>query len=206
VVVAGYGWCGKGVSLRARALGARVIVTEIDPIKANEALMDGYDVMPMLAAAPLGDVFITVTGNIDVIRREHMLAMKDGAILANAGHFDVEVSKKDLSALAEEVSTVRQNIEAYRLRSGNRLYLLAEGRLVNLAAGDGHPAEVMDLSFSLQALSLVYILEHGARLGPALIDVPAEIDRRVARLKLSVSGVGIDVLSAEQEHYLGQWA
>jgi adenosylhomocysteinase len=208
VVVAGYGWCGKGVSMRAKALGAQVIVTEIDPIKANEALMDGFDVMPMLDAAAQGDIFITVTGNIDVIRQEHMLVMKDGAILSNAGHFDVEVSKKDLSALAGPPREVRQHIEAYQLPDGRRLYLLAEGRLVNLAAGDGHPAEVMDLSFSLQALSLLYVIEHAAELSQLnnrLVSVPENIDRQVARLKLQVSGVQIDTLSPEQTRYLSQW-
>jgi adenosylhomocysteinase len=205
VGVAGYGGCGKGVSLRAKALGASVIVTEIDPIKANEALMDGHEVLPMQEAAAQGDIFITVTGNIDVIRAEHMQVMKDGAILANAGHFDVEVSKPGLDSLAVRKYRARNNIEAYELKDGRKLYLLAEGRLVNLAAGDGHPAEVMDLSFSLQALSLIHVIRNGATLEKRLYSVPTAIDRQVAALKLSVSGVSIDTLSPEQERYISQF-
>ncbi|ADI02001.1 MAG TPA: adenosylhomocysteinase [Syntrophothermus lipocalidus] len=205
VVVAGYGWCGKGVSMRAKGLGARVIVTEIDPIKANEALLDGFEVMPMQQAAIEGDVFITVTGNVNVIRREHMAVMKDNAILANAGHFDVEVSKPDLEASAVSRRTLKNNIEEYLLPDGRRLYLLAEGRLVNLAAGDGHPAEVMDLSFSLQALSLLYMLDNQERLLPRVYNVPEEIDRKVAELRLRSLGVEIDRLTQEQERYLASW-
>lgn len=205
VVVAGYGWCGKGVSMRALGMGARVIITEIDPIKANEAIMDGFEVMPMSEAAKIGDLFITVTGNINVIREEHMKLMKDNVIMANAGHFDVEINKGDLNKLAVEKRTVRNNIEEFLLPDGRRLYLLAEGRLVNLAAGDGHPAEVMDLSFSLQALSLIYVIENRDKLGPHVYNVPEEIDQRVATLKLQASKCSIDVLTEEQSQYLASW-
>ena len=205
VVVAGYGWCGKGVSMRALGMGARIIITEIDPIKANEAIMDGFEVMPMSTAATLGDIFITVTGNINVIRKEHMAVMKDKAIMANAGHFDVEINKNDLAALAVSRRIVRNNIEEFKLADGRRLYLLAEGRLVNLAAGDGHPAEVMDLSFSLQALSLLYVIENRSRLENKVYNVPDSIDQRVASLRLEAEGVRIDELSPEQEKYLASW-
>ncbi|MDD2509752.1 MAG: adenosylhomocysteinase [Syntrophomonas sp.] len=205
VVVAGYGWCGKGVSMRALGMGARIIITEIDPIKANEAIMDGFEVMPMSTAATLGDIFITVTGNINVIRKEHMAIMKDKAIMANAGHFDVEINKNDLAALAVSRRIVRNNIEEFRLADDRRLYLLAEGRLVNLAAGDGHPAEVMDLSFSLQALSLLYVIENRSRLENKVYNVPERIDQRVARLRLEAEGIRIDELSSEQEKYLASW-
>jgi len=205
VVVAGYGWCGKGVSMRAKGLGARIIITEIDPIKANEAILDGFQVMPMQEAARLGDVFITVTGNINVIRREHLAVMKDNAILANAGHFDVEISKPDLQALATSTRVLKNNIEEFVLEDGRKLYLLAEGRLVNLAAGDGHPAEVMDLSFSLQALSLLYLIENRSRLAPGVYNVPAEIDRKVARLRLKALNIEIDELTPEQSAYLASW-
>jgi adenosylhomocysteinase len=205
VVVAGYGWCGKGVSMRALGMGAKVIITEIDPIKANEAIMDGFQVMPMSAAARLGDIFITVTGNINVIRGEHMEVMRDGAIMANAGHFDVEISKQDLTSLACAKRLLKNNIEEFTLSDGRRLYLLAEGRLVNLAAGDGHPAEVMDLSFSLQAMSLVYLLQNRQELGCHVYNVPAAIDQTVARLKLQTAGVAIDGLTTEQKAYLADW-
>ncbi|MEN6392046.1 MAG: adenosylhomocysteinase, partial [Syntrophomonas sp.] len=205
VVVAGYGWCGKGVSMRALGMGAKIIVTEIDPIKANEAIMDGFQVMTMEDAAALGDVFITVTGNINVVRKEHMQLMKDNAIMANAGHFDVEISKPDLLYLAQSHRTLKNNIEEYLLPDGRRLHLLAEGRLVNLAAGDGHPAEVMDLSFSLQALSLLYVIQNRAALKPQVYKVPEEIDKRVALLRLQSQGVTIDSLSSEQELYLKSW-
>ncbi len=205
VVVAGYGWCGKGVSMRALGMGAKVIITEIDPVKANEAIMDGFRVMPMTEAAKIGDVFITVTGNIDVIRREHLEQMEDGAIMANAGHFDVEISKKDLNALAVQQRLLKDNIEEFVLSDGRKLYLLAEGRLVNLAAGDGHPAEVMDLSFSLQALSLIHVIQEHNRLGNHVYNVPEEIDRKVAWLKLQTGGVNIDTLTPEQERYLAEW-
>ena len=205
VVVIGYGWCGKGVSLRAKGLGANVIVTEIDPIKANEAIMDGFKVMPMSEAARYGDYFITVTGNCNVIRREHFEVMKDNAIMCNAGHFDVEISKPDLTALAVSKKVIRENIVEYSLADDRRLYLLAEGRLVNLAAGDGHPAEVMDLSFSLQALSLLYVIEKAPELGRHVYNVPESIDRKVARLKLESDGVFIDELTNEQVKYLESW-
>lgn len=204
VVVAGYGWCGKGVAMRARGLGAHVVVTEIDPIKAAEAIFDGYQVMPMIRAAEQGDIFVTVTGCSDVIDREHMLRMKSGAILSNAGHFDVEVSKRDLNAVAASVRTVRKNIEEYSLHDGRKLYLLAEGRLVNLAAGDGHPTEIMDLSFAMQALAAIHILNHHAEMTNGVHNLPAELDQAVARLKLAAMGVSFDSLSAAQAEYLNQ--
>ncbi len=205
VVVVGYGWCGKGVAMRAKGMGAKVIITEIDPIKANEAIMDGFRVMSMLEAARLGDIYITVTGNINVIRKEHMQVMKDNAIMCNAGHFDVEISKPDLDNLAVSKKTIKPNIEEYLLADGRKLYLLAEGRLVNLAAGDGHPAEVMDLSFSLQALSLLYVIENRSQLENHVYNVPQEIDQRVARLKLQADGIKIDDLTTEQTTYLASW-
>ncbi|MGE5379655.1 MAG: adenosylhomocysteinase [Methylocystaceae bacterium] len=205
VVVVGYGWCGKGVALRAKGMGARVIVTEINPIKANEAWMDGFEVMQMTDAARLGDVFITVTGNINVIRKEHFLLMKDNALMANAGHFDVEISKPDLNALAVDCRTVKNNIEQFTLEDGRRLHLLAEGRLVNLAAGDGHPAEVMDLSFSLQALSLLHVIKNHDQMENHVYNVPSEIDEQVARMRLQAIGVTIDSLTPEQQAYLADW-
>ncbi|MEA1962348.1 MAG: adenosylhomocysteinase [Bacillota bacterium] len=205
VVVVGYGWCGKGVSLRAKGLGANVIVSEIDPIKANEAIMDGFKVMPMLEAAKKGDFFITVTGNLNVIRKEHMQVMQSNAIMANAGHFDVEISKSDLNELAVKNRVLKNNIEEFEMADGRKLYLLAEGRLVNLAAGDGHPAEVMDLSFSLQALSLLYVMENCDKLENHVYNVPEEIDRKVAYLKLKADGIAIDELTDEQNDYLANW-
>ena len=205
VVVIGYGWCGKGVSMRAKGLGARIIVTEIDPIKANEALMDGFEVMPLQQAAPQGDFFITVTGNIDVLRREHLKKIKDKAILANAGHFDVEINKKDLASLSVTNRVVRNNIEEYVFADGRKVFLLAEGRLVNLAAGDGHPAEVMDTSFSLQALSARYLAENAGKLEPRVISVPPELDQRVAYLRLKTRNVQIDALTPAQKKYLSSW-
>jgi len=206
VVVAGYGWCGKGVAMRAKGLGAKVIVTEIDPIKANEALLDGFEVMPMSKAAALGNYFITVTGNTGVIRKEHFAVMPDGAILANAGHFDVEISKPDLNALAVSVRTIKPNVEEFVLPSGRKLFLLGEGRLVNLAAGNGHPVEIMDLSFAIQALSLAYLSKNAGRLQPGIIKVPQEIDEGVARLRLTALAKDIDVLTPEQNAYLNDWA
>ncbi|WP_434512632.1 adenosylhomocysteinase [Desulfitobacterium sp. AusDCA] len=205
VVVAGYGWCGKGVAMRAKGLGARVIVCEVDPIKANEAWMDGFQVMQMLEAAAQGDFFITVTGDKDVIRGEHFKVMKDGAILANAGHFDVEVNKVELKALSEETRVVRPNIEEFKLKDGRKIFLLAEGRLVNLAAGDGHPAEVMDMTFALQALSLTALTEQVTPLSAKVYPVPHEMDLRVARLKLNALNLKIDELSIEQKEYLSNW-
>lgn len=204
VCIAGYGWCGKGVALRARGLGAKVIVTEIDPVKAIEAWMDGHEVMPMTSAAPLADYFITVTGNKNVINREHILLLKDGAILANAGHFDVEVSKPDLAAESTEIGVVRPNVEEFALKNGRKVYLMAEGRLVNLAAGDGHPAEVMDMSFALQALALKYLVDN-PELPSHVQNVPEEIDNRVALMKLHSLGKQIDSLTVEQEQYLAAW-
>jgi adenosylhomocysteinase len=205
-VVVGYGWCGKGVAMRAKGLGARVIVTEIDPIKAVEAIMDGHEVMPIVEAAKHGDFFVTVTGNKDCITKDALEVMKDGAIMCNAGHFDVEISKPDLNALAKNVRTVRNNIEEFTFADGRRVFLLAEGRLVNLAAGDGHPAEVMDMTFALQALGLRHIAEHGANLEPHVYSVPAELDQYVANLRLKTWNVAIDKLSEEQERYLSSWA
>ena len=204
VVVSGYGWCGKGVSLRAKGLGAKVIVTETDPVRDLEAVMDGYEVMPMAAAARLGDLFITVTGCSGVITAEHFETMKDGAILTNAGHFDVEVDMAGLEKLAVEKYEARHNIQGYVLPSGKTLFTIAEGRLVNLAAGDGHPAEIMDMSFAVQALSAEYLAKNRGRLQPGVIPVPRELDEAVARRKLSAMGVEIDALSREQEEYLGK--
>ncbi|MCM3698503.1 adenosylhomocysteinase [Paenibacillus macerans] len=205
VVVVGYGWCGKGVAMRAKGLGANVIVTEVDAIKAVEAYMDGFRVMPMREAAKLGDFFVTVTGNRDVIRGEHYDVMKDGAILSNAGHFDVEVNKPELQERSVSVRTVRRNIEEYQLKDGRKMYILAEGRLVNLAAGDGHPAEIMDMTFALQALSLKYVNDRYKEIGSTVVNVPYELDEQVARFKLESLGVGIDTLSAEQRAYLDSW-
>ncbi|MGE7826232.1 adenosylhomocysteinase [Paenibacillus sp. NPDC093718] len=206
VVVVGYGWCGKGVAMRAKGLGANVIVTEIDAIKAVEAYMDGFRVMPMREAAKLGDFFVTVTGNRDVISGEDFDVMKDGAILSNAGHFDVEVNKPDLSERSQSVRTVRRNIEEYHLKDGRKIYLLAEGRLVNLAAGDGHPAEIMDMTFALQALSLKHVNDQYKNIGNRVVNVPYELDEQVALYKLESLGITIDSLSAEQKSYLDSWA
>ena len=202
VVVAGYGWCGKGVAMRAKGLGAEVIVTEVDPVKAMEAVMDGFKVMPMLEAAPLGDFFVTVTGCEDVIGPEAFLRMKDGAICCNAGHFDVEVAVAKLKAMAVSHRPARNNIEAYTLENGRTVYIIAEGRLVNLAAGDGHPAEIMDMSFAIQALSARYLVEHKGRLSARLNNVPREIDQEVAFRKLGDWGVRIDTLTPEQKKYI----
>lgn len=203
VVVAGYGWCGKGVAMRAKGLGAKVVVTEVDPVKAIEAVMDGFTVLPMIEAAKVGDWFVTVTGCDGVIRPEHMLEMKEGAILCNAGHFDVEVDVAGLRALAKESREVRHNIEGFLLPNGKTIYLLAEGRLVNLAAGDGHPAEIMDMSFALQAECARRMAECGRDMKPDLYSVPVDIDKAVATRKLTALGVSIDVLSEEQKAYLG---
>ena len=203
VVVAGYGWCGKGVAMRAKGLGAKVAVTEVDPVKAIEAVMDGFTVLPMAEAAKVGDWFVTVTGCDGVIRPEHMLEMKEGAILCNAGHFDVEVDVAGLRALAKESREVRHNIEGFLLPNGKTIYLLAEGRLVNLAAGDGHPAEIMDMSFALQAECARRMAECGRDMKPDLYSVPVDIDKAVATRKLTALGVSIDVLSEEQKAYLG---
>lgn len=206
VVVVGYGWCGKGVAMRAKGLGANVVVTEIDAIKAVEAYMDGFTVLPMIEAAKIGDFFVTVTGNRDVINGEHYKVMKDGAILSNAGHFDVEVNKPDLDAISVSKRTVRRNIEEYQINDGRKFYLLAEGRLVNLAAGDGHPAEIMDMTFALQAMSLKYVNEQYEAIGNKVVNVPYELDEQVARYKLASLGTSIDKLTDEQKAYLDSWA
>ncbi|CAM4145079.1 adenosylhomocysteinase [Paenibacillus alkaliterrae] len=205
VVVVGYGWCGKGVAMRAKGLGANVVVTEIDAIKAVEAYMDGFAVMPMIDAAKVGEFFVTVTGNRDVIRGEHYEVMKHGAIISNAGHFDVEANKLELAAMSSSVRTVRRNIEEFKLKDGRSIYLLAEGRLVNLAAGDGHPAEIMDMTFALQAVALKYVNEQYETIGNKVVNVPYELDEQVARLKLESLGFGIDKLTQEQIAYLDSW-
>jgi adenosylhomocysteinase len=202
VVVGGYGWCGKGFAMRARGMGAVVIVTEIDPVKAIEAVMDGFMVMTMDEAASRGDIFVTLTGCKDVIRREHFEVMKDGVLLANSGHFDVEIDKCALADMSVEVRERKPNITGYYLPDGRILNLLAEGRLVNLAAGNGHPAEIMDMSFSLQAKCLEYLAKFGKGLEHRVYSVPAEIDSEVASLKLKSLGITIDVLSEEQRKYL----
>lgn len=203
VVVAGYGWCGKGVAMRAKGLGARVIVTETDPIRAIEAVMDGYRVMTMTEAAPIGDIFCTVTGDCDVLTTEHFPLLKDGAILSNAGHFNVEVSMEKLEAYAVGKFDARHNIQGYRLPNGRTVFVLAEGRLVNLASGDGHPAEIMDMSFAIQALSARYLADHRGQLDAGVVPVPREIDLAVARRKLDTMGVHIDTLTEQQHEYLG---
>jgi adenosylhomocysteinase len=202
-VVAGYGWCGKGVASRAKGLGADVIVTEVDPVKSLEAMMDGFRVMPMAEAAPLGDMFITVTGCFDVIRGEHLKKMKDGALLANAGHFDVEININELKALSVNITEPRKNIQGYVLGDGRTLYLLGEGRLVNLACADGHPVEIMDMSFAVQALSAEYVAKNHKSLGNRVYAVPAEVDRQVAYVRLASSGIAIDSLNDAQREYLG---
>ena len=203
VVVSGYGWCGKGVSMRAKGLGAKVIVTETDPVRALEAVMDGFEVMPMREAAKIGDLFITVTGCSGIITAEHFETMKDGAILTNAGHFDVEVDMAGLERIAVQKYDARHNIQGYVLPNGKTLFVIAEGRLVNLAAGDGHPAEIMDMSFAVQAMSAKWLAEHRDGLRPGVIPVPREIDREVAEVKLRAMGVEIDRLTDEQSAYLG---
>ena len=205
VVVAGYGWCGKGVAMRAKGLGASVIVTEVDPIKAIEAVMDGFAVMPMIDAAKLGDVFVTVTGDIKVIDEPEFLRMKDGAILTNAGHFDVEVNVHRLAELAIDQKEMRKNIVGFELPNGRWINVIGEGRLVNLAAGDGHPAEIMDMSFGIQALCARYVADHRGQLEPKLYAVPKEIDREVALRKLAALGIQIDTLTDEQATYLESW-
>ena len=205
VVVAGYGWCGRGVAMRARGLGAKVVVTEVDPVRALEAAMDGYQVMPMLEAARIGDIFITLTGDINALDRHHLEAMKDGAILANSGHFNVEINIAALEEMSESKRRVRPHVDEYRLRDGRRLYLLGEGRLINLAAAEGHPASVMDMSFANQALAVEYLATRQERLSPGVYDVPRELDEQVARLKLASMGISIDELTEEQRRYLSSW-
>ena len=204
VVIAGYGWCGKGAALRARGLGANVVVTEVDPIKACEALFDGFRVLPMQQAATIGDIFLTVTGDINVINKNHFCAMKDGVLLANAGHFDVEINIPDLANSAVSTEIVRPNVREFVMADGRKIYLLAEGRLVNLASGDGHPAEIMDLSFAVQFFSAAHILHNHHSLSNKVYLMPQEINNKIAELKLETGGIEIDELTAEQREYLGQ--
>jgi adenosylhomocysteinase len=205
VVVAGYGWCGRGVAMRARGLGANVIVTEVEPTKALEALMDGYRVMSMHEAAVIGDVFITVTGNKHVIGRDHFEKLKNGAILANSGHFNVEIDLEALAKLASSRRQTREFVEEFALRDGRRIYVLGEGRLINLAAAEGHPASVMDMSFANQALASEYMVKNHATLEKKVYSVPEALDKQVAKMKLEAVGVKIDRLTVEQEHYLASW-
>jgi len=202
-VIVGYGWCGRGVAMRAKGLGARVVVVEVDPHRAYEALMDGCEVMDMKGAAAEGDIFLTLTGNYGVIRKEHFAHMKDGAIMGNAGHFDVEIDKKGLESLSKEIMDVRDNVRTYLMKDGRRLNLVADGRLVNLAAGDGHPIEIMDLSFALQLESAIHIRKNGGK--PGVYNVPREIDEAVIRTGLAAQGVVLEVLTPEQEKYLLEW-
>jgi len=203
-VVSGYGWCGRGLANRARGMGAHVIVTEVDPVRALEAIMDGFQVMPINKATNIGDIFVTVTGNTSVIRGEHMVQMKNGAILANSGHFNVEINIPDLEKLATSKRTLRPNLEEYSLKNGRRLYLLGEGRLINLASAEGHPSEVMDMSFANQALCVEHLVK-AKRLEPKVYNVPKEIDERVATLKLKSMGIKIDELTVEQKKYVASW-
>jgi adenosylhomocysteinase len=205
VVIAGYGWCGKGTALRARGMGANVILTEIDPIKALEATMDGFRVLPMAIAASLGDLFITVTGNKHVIRAEHFEVMKDGAIVCNSGHFDIEIDLKSLKEMATEVKQVRNFTQQYRLNNGKSIVVLGEGRLVNLAAAEGHPSAVMDMSFANQALACEYLVKNKGKLAPGLHSIPKEVDQEIARLKLQAMGIALDTLTSEQIQYINSW-
>jgi adenosylhomocysteinase len=204
-VIAGYGWCGRGLAMRARGMGANVIVTEIDPLAALEAVMDGFRVMPMAEAVPLGDIFCTLTGDINVLDKHHFEGMKDGAIVSNSGHFNVEINIPALEEMAQEKRRVRQFVEEFTMSDGRKINLLADGRLVNLAAAEGHPASVMDMSFANQALSLEYLLKNAEKLENQVYTIPEEIDLQIARLKLSAMGIGIDVLTDEQVKYLASW-
>ncbi len=204
-VVAGFGWCGKGLAMRARGMGARVVVTEVDPLKALEAVMEGYLVMPMERASEIGDFFVTVTGCKGVIRKEHFLKMKDGAIVANSGHFDVEIDLKGLSEITKEKRLIRREVEEYTLINGKKIYVLSQGRLVNLAAAEGHPSAVMDMSFANQALSVEYLVKNAKTLERKVYPVPPEIDKEIAQLKLTSMGIEIDTLTPEQERYLSSW-
>jgi len=205
LVIAGYGWCGRGVAMRGRGLGARVVVTEINPVRALEAVMDGFEVMPMEQAARVGDQFCTLTGDIHVLRPEHFAIMKDGAIISNSGHFNVEIDLDGLARMATSVRRVREFVEEYTMRDGRRLYVLGEGRLINLAAAEGHPASVMDMSFANQALCAEYMARHASDLERRVYPVPKEIDEEIARLKLTAMGIGIDSLTEEQAQYLASW-
>jgi adenosylhomocysteinase len=206
VVVAGYGWCGRGVAMRARGMGAIVLVTEINPVKAIEAAMDGFEVVAMGKGASRGDLFITMTGNKNVLRGEHFAAMKDGAIVCNSGHFNVEIDIPALEGLASGKRETRPFVEEYALKDGRRIFLLGEGRLINLAAAEGHPASVMDMSFANQSLSVEHLVKHAATLAKDVFVVPKEIDAQVAKLKLSAMGVNIDTLTPEQVAYLAEWS
>ena len=206
VVVCGYGWCGRGIAMRAKGFGADVIVTEIDPIRALEAVMEGYRVMPIADAAKIGQLFVTVTGNKGIIRKEHFELMKSGAVLANSGHFNVEIDIPALESLSVSKRRVREYVDEYTLRGGQKIYLLGEGRLINLASAEGHPASVMDMSFADQALSVEYLIKHSQSLGKQVYPVPKEIDQEVARLKLRSLNAEIDVLTAEQKRYLQSWS
>jgi len=205
VVICGYGWCGHGIAIRAKGLGAQVIITEVEPVRALEAVMDGYQVMPLTEAARVGDIFITIAGNKNVIDKTHFEAMKDEAILANSGHFNVEINIPALEEMSSDKQPVRPFVERYTLKDGKRLYLLGEGRLINLAAAEGHPASVMDMSFANQALCMEYIVKSKGKLKPNVYPVPEEIDKQVARLKLDSMGINIDSLTAEQDRYLNSW-
>ncbi len=205
VVISGFGWCGRGVAMRACGLGANVIITEVEPVHALEAAIEGFRVMPMKEAAPLGDIFVTTTGCREIISAEHFPLLKEGAILSNAGHFDVEIDKKALINMSEYMGQPRDNIDEYRLSNGRRVYLLGEGRLVNLAAADGHPAEIMDLSFALQFGAMQYLVSEGKKLPKEVIKLPDELDRQTAALKLEAMGISIDTLSSDQENYLKSW-
>ncbi|MEM3696052.1 MAG: adenosylhomocysteinase [Candidatus Bathyarchaeia archaeon] len=203
-VVCGYGWCGRGIAMRAQGMGANVIITEVNPLRALEAAMNGFRIMPIAEAAEIGDIFVTATGDISVIRKEHMQKMKDGAILANSGHFNVEINLKELEELAVSKRTIRPNLEEYTLKDGRKLYLLAEGRLVNLASAEGHPSEVMDMSFANQALCVEYLAKN-EKMPPKVYEVPKEVDETVARLKLNAMKIKIDELTDEQKRYLATW-
>ena len=205
VVISGYGWCGRGCALRAKALGANVIVCEVDPLKALEAAMEGYRVMPIADAAKEGDIFLTVTGDKHVVDVKHLLSMKDGAFVANAGHFDWEVNVSDLKAYATEIKQIRPNLEEYKLNNGKSIYVLAEGRRVNLVAAEGHPASVMDMSFANQALGIEFLVKNKGKLEKKLYTLPHEVDVKIAELKLKSMGISIDTLTAEQEEYLHSW-
>jgi adenosylhomocysteinase len=205
VVIAGYGWCGRGVALKAKGMGSQVIITEVDPLKALEAVMDGYRVMPMAEAAKIGDIFITVTGDINVIDKAHFSTMKDGAILANSGHFNVEINIPALSSLAKSQRTIRPYVDEYTLKTGQRIHILGEGRLINLAAAEGHPASVMDMSFANQALCLEYLVKNQGNIKTRVYSVPEDIDKEIARLKLQSMGAQIDILTPEQAKYLASW-
>ena len=205
VVICGYGWCGHGIALRAKGLGSQVIITEVEPVRALEAVMDGFRVMPLLEAAKVGDIFITIAGNKNVIDKAHLQVMKDGAILANSGHFNVEINIPALEGMAHSQRRIRPSVDEYTLNNGRHLYLLGEGRLVNLAAAEGHPASVMDMSFANQALCLEYMVKNRERLKPKIYPVPEEIDKQIARLKLNSMGIDIDSLTPEQKEYLTSW-